>query len=289
MTPNHQHVFLNRTGHFQRKDLVRCLCKPNDSNSDSDAPPPPPTPPQGDARQQELLARIAQLQTQKVRLTDYLDERSAYLSQFAEDANTEIEQIGENALKELDEAGERVCQLNCIFIQKKNLDSFKYTAFDCCCFFFPFFLEQIMGNIESRMQAFEESVELNKQEIEENEKKLSDFVDQMEEERNEGLFFKNLGQTQPVDKAKAMKETEKMKQLNKEIAESNTRKNIYLALMGFVVAGITNALISSPSDWGKSAVLGVILVGLLSQVIYEQKVLSETETKQKQTSEDEKK
>ncbi|XP_004246340.1 uncharacterized protein [Solanum lycopersicum] len=254
MTPN-QHVFFNRTSHFQRKDLVRCLCKPNDSNSDSEATPPPPTPPpQGDSRQQELLAMIAQLQTQKVRLTDYLDERSAYLSQFAEDANTEIDQIGENALKELDEAGER-----------------------------------IMGNIESRMQAFEESVELNKQEIEENEKKLADFVDQMEEEKNEGLFFKNLGQKQPVDKAKAKKETEKMKQLNKEIAESNTRKNIYLALMGLVVVGITNALISSPSDLGKSAVLGVILVGLLSQVIYEQKVLSESETKQKQTSEEEKK
>lgn len=250
MTPN-QHAFFNRTSHFQRKDLVRCLCKPNDSNSDSDAPPPSP---QGDARQQELLARIAQLQTQKVRLTDYLDERSTYLSQFAEDANTEIDQIGENALKELDEAGAR-----------------------------------IMENIESRMQAFEESMELNKQEIEENEKKLADFEGQMEEERNEGLFFKNLGQKTPVDKAKTKEETEKIKQLNKEITESNTRRNIYIALMGLVAVGITNALISSPSDWGKSAVLGVILVGLLSQVIFEQKVLSETETKQKQTSEEEKK
>ncbi|KAM3340766.1 hypothetical protein P3S68_028400 [Capsicum galapagoense] len=251
MTPT-QHAFINRTSHFQRKDLVRCLCKPNDSNSDSDAPSP--TPPQGDTHQQELLAMIAQLQTQKVRLTDYLDERSAYLSQFAEDANTEIDQVGENALKELDEAGAR-----------------------------------IMENIESRMQAFEESMELNKQEIEKNEQKLADFVGQMEEERNEGLFFKTLGKKQPVNKAKAKEETEKIKQLKKEIAESNIRRNIYLALVGLVVVGITNALISSPSDWGKSAVLGAILVGLLSQVFYEQKVLLETETKQKQTSEEEKK
>lgn len=125
MTPN-QHVFFNRTSHFQRKDLVHCLCKPNDSNSDSEATPPPPTPPpQGDSRQQELLAKIAQLQTQKVRLTDYLDERSAYLSQFAEDANTEIDQIGENALKELDEAGERVCRT-----ENGILISSKYTAFE---------------------------------------------------------------------------------------------------------------------------------------------------------------
>ncbi|XP_059305426.1 uncharacterized protein LOC132057010 [Lycium ferocissimum] len=247
-----QYAFLNTRGRFQRKHPILCLSKPNDSDSDSDAPPPPP---QGDARQQELLARIAQLQTQKVRLTDYLDERSSYLSQFAEDANAEIDQIGENALKELDEAGAR-----------------------------------IMENIESRMQAFEESVELNKQEIEENEKKLADFEGQIEEERNEGLFFKNLGQKQqPVDKAKANEEMEKIKQLSKENAESKTRRSIYLGLMGLVVVGITNALISSPSDWGKSAVLGVILVGLISQVIYEQNVLSETERKQKQISEEEKK
>ncbi|MCD9560258.1 hypothetical protein HAX54_018780 [Datura stramonium] len=148
---------------------------------------------------------------------------------------------------------------------------------------------RIMENIESQMQAFEESVELNKQEIEENEKKLVDFEGQMEEERNEGLFFKNLGQKQPADKAKVKEEMEKIKQLSKETAESKIRRNIYLVLMGLVVVGIMNALISSPSDWGKSAVLGVILVGLLSQVIYEQKVLSETETKQKQTSEEEKK
>lgn len=49
------------------------------------------------------------LQAQKLRLTDYLDERSAFLTQFSEEANAEIDQIGENALKELDEAGSRVC------------------------------------------------------------------------------------------------------------------------------------------------------------------------------------
>uniref|UniRef100_A0A6N2MN64 Uncharacterized protein n=1 Tax=Salix viminalis TaxID=40686 RepID=A0A6N2MN64_SALVM len=37
------------------------------------------------------------LQAQKVRLTDYLDERSAYLAQFAEEANAEFDKIGEDA------------------------------------------------------------------------------------------------------------------------------------------------------------------------------------------------
>ncbi|KAI9127747.1 hypothetical protein K1719_000740 [Acacia pycnantha] len=50
---------------FTRSSISR-LCKSNDSDPQS-----PPSPPEGDARSQELLARIAQLQTQKVRLTDY--------------------------------------------------------------------------------------------------------------------------------------------------------------------------------------------------------------------------
>lgn len=134
-----------------------------------------------------------------------------------------------------------------------------------------------MGSIESRMQAFEESVELNKLEIEESEKKVTDFEGQIEKDRNEGLFFKNLREKTPVDKAKAREEAEKIKELTKKNAGSVIRRNIYLALMGLVVIGIADASISSTSDWRKVALLGVILVGLLSQLIYEQSVLSETD------------
>ncbi|CAH9061242.1 unnamed protein product [Cuscuta europaea] len=90
--------------------------------------------PEGDSRQQELHARIVMLQTQKVRLTEFLDERAAYLTQFAEEANAGIDQIGENALKVLDQASAR-----------------------------------IMENIENQMQDFEESEGVDRQEIEENE------------------------------------------------------------------------------------------------------------------------
>lgn len=239
-----QQAPINRTCYFRRKKPFISLCRSKYSNSDG----------KGDTRQQELLATIVLLQTQKVRLTEYLDERSAYLTQFAEEANCEMDQIGVNAIKELDEAGAR-----------------------------------IMENIENQMQAFEESVGLNKAEVEENEKKLADFEGQMEEERNEGLFFKNLRQRRSVDKAKAKEEMEKIKQLSRESAGSNTRRTIYLALIGLVVVGIADVFISSPSDWRKGAVLGIILVCLLSQVIYEQSVLSETELERKQTSKEEEK
>lgn len=139
-----------------------------------------------------------------------------------------------------------------------------------------------MENIESRMQALEESAESNKLEIQENEKKLADFEDQIEKDRNEGLFFKNLKQKTPVDKAKAKKEMEKLKELTKKNAGSTARRNIYLALIGLIVLGISDVLISSSSDWRKAAVLGVILVGLLSQLFYEQRMLSEKEKTEKQ-------
>lgn len=84
------------------KNSFLCLCKPNDSNSEASSP-------EGDTRKQDLLARIAMLQAQKVRLADYLDERSAYLTQFGEEANAEFDKVGEEALKGLDEASARVC------------------------------------------------------------------------------------------------------------------------------------------------------------------------------------
>ncbi|KAK9290735.1 hypothetical protein L1049_008911 [Liquidambar formosana] len=231
----------------KKKNSILSLCKSNDAGSE--APPP-----EGDARKQELLAKIAMLQTQKVRLTDYLDERSTYLTQFAEEANAEFDAIGENALKGLDEASAR-----------------------------------IMENIESRMQAFEESAELNKQEIEKNEKQLADFEGRVERDRNEGMFFKSLGQKAPIEKEKPKEEMKKITELAKENAGSKTRRNIYLALIGLIVIGIADALISSSSDWRKVAVLGVLLVALLSQFIYEQRMGSETERTENEKTEEENK
>ena len=140
------------------------------------------------------------------------------------------------------------------------------------------------------MQAFQESSEMSKLEIEENEKKLADFEGQIEKERNEGLFFKNLRERTTKEKAEAKEETEKIKELTKENAGSKVRKNIYLALISVLVIGITDSLISPSSDWRKVAVLGAILVALLSQFIYEQRMTSEAaERTEKEKTEEEKK
>lgn len=83
------------------------VCKSNNessSSSSSDSQKP-----EGDVESQEMLAQIAMLQTQKVRLTDFLDERSDYLTKFGEEAKAEFDKVGEDALKGLDEASDRVC------------------------------------------------------------------------------------------------------------------------------------------------------------------------------------
>ncbi|KAL5550118.1 hypothetical protein UlMin_000294 [Ulmus minor] len=227
----------------KKNNSTLCLSKSNDSSST----------PEGDTRKQELLARIAQLQAQKVRLKDYVDERSAYLTQFAEEANAEFDKVGEDAMKELDEAGDR-----------------------------------IMENIKRQMQAFEESAEMNKLEIGENDDKLAALESEIEEDRNEGLFFKNLRERSPKQKAEAKEEMERIREVTKKSAGSKTRRNIYLALIGLLVLGIADSFISSP-DWRKVAALGAILVGLVSQFLYEQSMLSETKETEKGKIEEENK
>ncbi|KAK9168215.1 hypothetical protein Syun_000355 [Stephania yunnanensis] len=232
----------NKHGFCHKRELPsRKICFLSHGNNLNETPAE--SSPEGDAQKQELLAKIAMLQAQKVRLTDYLDERSAYLTQFAEEANAEFDEIRETALKGLDESGTR-----------------------------------IMENLESQMQAFEESQESNRAEIEKNEKKLLDFEAQMDNDRNEGLFFKNLRQKAPTEKQISKEEAKKITKITRENAGSNVRKNIYIVLMGLLAVIIADALIYSP-DWKKVAVLGAIFVALFSQFAYEQSVSSETEKK----------
>lgn len=100
----HKNTFLLHTPKLPiSRNSFFCLCQSNTSDSTPSTPPP-----EGDPQKQEILARIAQLQTQKLRLTGFLDEKSADLTQFAEEADAEFEKIGEDALRGLDEASARV-------------------------------------------------------------------------------------------------------------------------------------------------------------------------------------
>ncbi|KAM1597752.1 hypothetical protein PS2_032620 [Malus domestica] len=244
-TTQHTILYTGRSS-SAKTSILRCS-KSNDSDSESEA-----SPPEGDTRKQELLVRIAMLQAQKVRLADYLDERSEYLTKFGEEATAEFDKIGEDALKDLDAASDR-----------------------------------ILENINSRMQAFEESAGVNIVEMEKNENELEAFEGQIEKERNEGLFFKSLTQGKPKEKVNAAEEINKIKELTKNTAGSEIRRNIYLALIGLLLIQLVDSFISPTPDWRKVALLGAIFVGLVSQVIYEQKMLSETESTEEGKTEEE--
>ncbi|CAJ2656030.1 unnamed protein product [Trifolium pratense] len=220
---------------IRRSSVFLCLST-NNSNDESDNN----SQPKGDVQNQELLAQLAMLETEKVRLTDYLDERSEYLTQFGEEAKAELDKIGEEALKGLDESSDR-----------------------------------ITAKLESEMLAIEESNELNRLEIDESENRVMEIEGQMEVDRNEGLFFKNLGQRGPnVDRAKAKEEFENIKDVTtREENGRKTRKNVYLFFIGLFTYGIVGSInVSSLSstDWKRVAVLGAILVALFTQFSYEQ-------------------
>jgi hypothetical protein len=110
-----------------------CASSPEDAGSGEELPL------SGDKRQQEVLAQIAMLQAQKVRVTNFLDERSAYLTKFAKDADTEFDLIGQNAMKELDAVGDQVsiyisCNeklnsllfVHCLSLKNCNVSSGRY-------------------------------------------------------------------------------------------------------------------------------------------------------------------
>ncbi|CAL4946542.1 unnamed protein product [Urochloa decumbens] len=232
---------LRRSSLFRRALLGRkrsFICASSSEDAESDSSPSLG----GDKRQQEVLAKIAMLQAQKVRISDFLDERSAYLTKFAKDADSEFDLIGQNAMKELDAVG-----------------------------------DQILERLESKMQAFEETAEVQRQEIEMNDKVLEDFEDWIEKEKNQGMFFQSLGKVKPRNKkeikVKAKVEAQKVKEIAKESAGSKTRMNIYLGLMAILGLTIANAVFATPEvEWRKVAALGLIFIGLVAQVIYEQDI-----------------
>lgn len=139
---------------------------------------------------------------------------------------------------------------------------------------------QILEKLDGKMQALEEIADINREEIEKNEKVLEEFEDQIEKDRNEGLFFKNLREKTPEAKAEAKIEAQKLKEIAKENAGSKVRRYIYLGLMSVLAITISNAIFASTEvEWGKVAALAFIFLGLLAQFIYEKSLSSDNQGK----------
>ncbi|KAJ1686448.1 hypothetical protein LUZ63_017838 [Rhynchospora breviuscula] len=243
LSPPHR----TKTSFIKGKRRLICICSSKEESTDSASPAG------GDQRKQEILAQIAMLQAQKVRAANFLDERAEYLTKFGKDANAELEEIGKSTLNDLDELSERITE-----------------------------------KLDSRMQEFDEAAESRWQEIEENDKMLEEFERRIERGRNEGLFFKSLkdkkSEVEPEVKMAAKAEAEKIKEITREKAGSKIRRNIYLALMSLLALTIGNFILSAPDgevEWRKVAALGLIFIGLVAQLIYEQDFSSNSQDKDK--------
>lgn len=57
---------------------------------------------------QDMLVGMVQLQTGKMRVTEFVDERSKHLSDIAAQAKEEYDKIAQDAMRNLDEAGSKV-------------------------------------------------------------------------------------------------------------------------------------------------------------------------------------
>ena len=139
-----------------------------------------------------------------------------------------------------------------------------------------------MGKLEARMQAFEESAEENRQEIERNEKILEEFEEKVEMGRNEGLFFQSLGGKKPKDQSESKRaariEAKKLTELEKEKAGSKGRQSVYLALMAVLGIVIANVGFASPDvEWRKVVALGFLFLAILAQYLYELRLSSDGE------------
>lgn len=69
---------------------------------------PPPPSPSGDPDVQRKLVEIIRLETDKIRVCDYVEERSKFLQGIADGAIQESDRIASDALKGLDEASAKV-------------------------------------------------------------------------------------------------------------------------------------------------------------------------------------
>ncbi|GJS37843.1 hypothetical protein Tco_0536225 [Tanacetum coccineum] len=96
------------------------------------------------------------------------------------------------------------------------------------------------------------------------------------------------GQSKPVDKSLAKVAAARVSEVTKQTAGTETRRNIYLGLIGLINISLIDSFISPSFDWRKGAVLGVILVGLVTQLTYEQKMLGETQKNESEDKQDKK-
>ncbi|GJP51790.1 hypothetical protein CLOM_g10929 [Closterium sp. NIES-68] len=259
--------------------------------------------PAGDAEMQQLLADLVQLQSDKVRVESFVEERSQLLTGIAESASAEYARIAEEAKRSMEEASSKVLQ-----------------------------------QVDAEADEFEQQLAAARADMERSEREFEEFEKSVEERRNSLLFFKQLyrrpsGDTPPAaaapgfepassgsggykqgwdssddsssssfslqplsgsppssssaalsgssshsstssspalsPKEQALKAVPELVSANQRAAASPFRRKLYAALVALSGLSLAQAVTHEPKEWLQVAASGLVFCALLVQAVYE--------------------
>ncbi|CAI5513335.1 unnamed protein product [Closterium sp. Naga37s-1] len=255
----------------------------------------------GDAEMQQLLADMMQLQSDKVRVESFVEERTQLLTGIAESASAEYARIAEEAKRGMEEASSKVLQ-----------------------------------QVDAEADEFEQQLAAARADMERSEREFDEFEKSVEERRNSLLFFKQLyrrpsessppaaagspgsepaspgtsgyssggsdlsgdsssssaslqprtqtppssSSSQSVDslpssnaalspKEQALKAVPELFSANQRAAASPFRRKVYAALVAISGLSLVQAVTHEPKEWLQVAASGLVFSALLVQALYE--------------------
>lgn len=203
---------------------------------------------QGDKQVQDILVGMVRLQAGKMRVSEFVDDRSKMLSDIADQAKEEYDKIAQDAMRTMDEASSK-----------------------------------IISSVDAEAQAMEDELAAARAEMEADSRDFDEFEENVDKARSEGLFFKSL-YSKPL---KAWNDrTKEEKQAIKEQADavynsakksgsSKPRRFLYGVLILLLSLSLVEAVSNGSYEWPKLALYSLILVALVVQLTYESFVASD--------------
>lgn len=247
----------------------------------------------GDEQMQQLLADLVQLQSDKVRVEEFVEQRSKLLTGIAESASAGYERINETA--------------------KRNLEAASNKA---------------MQQLDAEADELERELAASREEIERNEREFDEFEKSVQEKRNAMLFFKQLykrpsgvepptsrdrpspsssssssspsSKSTPLQgassssfeadslsasstpsppttpelsyKERVLHSVPGLASANQNAASSKTRRSMYALLVALAGTTFVQALSHQPMELFQVAASGVVFAALLMQALYERSI-----------------
>ncbi|XP_024520330.1 uncharacterized protein LOC112342547 [Selaginella moellendorffii] len=205
--------------------MVQCSARDGDSDGNGMG---------GDVQVQRALVEMIQMQVSKVKMSEFVEERSQYMKTIAQDYRHDHARIAFRAMKELDAAGSRV-----------------------------------LRELDAGAGAIEEELRMARADLEAQSKSIDEYQRWSAHLRNEGLFFKNL-YTAP-DRSKASRKDLVVSSPSGNFSASYKQflsGGISLVLASFVYSSGSGLLTGTLMRPWKLASYGIILTLLLTQLAY---------------------